>query len=123
MQNTEKARLLRKNQTIAERTLWQKLRNRGLIQYKFRRQVPVGPYIVDFICLSARLIVEIDGGQHAVQEDYDKARDDFLRGNGYHVLRFWNNQVLENLEEVLESLTLTLSQRERELAGPCIEEK
>ena len=115
MQNTEKARLLRKNQTIAERTLWQKLRNRGLIQYKFRRQVPVGPYIVDFICLSARLIVEIDGGQHAVQEDYDKVRDDFLRGNGYHVLRFWNNQVLENLEEVMESLTLTLSQREREL--------
>jgi very-short-patch-repair endonuclease len=115
MQNTEKARLLRKNQTIAERTLWQKLRNRGLNQYKFRRQVPVGPYIVDFICLSARLIVEIDGGQHAVQEDYDKARDAFLRRNGYHVLRFWNNQVLENLEEVLESLTLTLSQREREL--------
>ena len=113
MNNTVKARLLRKNQTLAEAALWQRLRNRELCGHKFRRQVPVGPYVVDFLCKVARVIVEVDGGQHAKQVDYDSARETYLRSHGYHVVRFWNNEVLANLEGVLESLTLTLSQRAR----------
>jgi very-short-patch-repair endonuclease len=102
MKNTPQARNLRKNLTDAERTLWQKLRARGLEGHKFRRQVPLGPYIVDFVCKSAQLVVEVDGGQHAEQEDYDRKREHFLRSQGYEVVRFWNNEVLGNLEGVLK---------------------
>jgi very-short-patch-repair endonuclease len=114
IKGTKKARQFRKERTDAERVLWQKLRNRGLGGYKFRRQVPISPYIVDFFCQSARLVIEVDGGQHAEREDYDKQRDQYLRENGYEVVRFWNNEILGNLDGVLESLTLTLSRRERE---------
>lgn len=113
MYNTQKARLLRKNQTDAERILWQRLRNRGLHGYKFRRQAPVGPYVADFLCESAQLIIEVDGGQHMDNKEYDHYRDDFLRANGYEVKRFWNNEVIGNLDGVLEALTLTLSLWER----------
>ncbi len=117
--NTTKARLLRKNQTDAEAALWQKLRGRGLSGYKFRRQVPVGPYVADFLCKEAMLIVEIDGGQHAEQVEYDRFREDFLKTHGYQIIRFWNNEVLGNLDGVLETLTgtltLTLSHRARGL--------
>ena len=113
MNNTAKARLLRKNQTLAEAALWQRLRNRELCGHKFRRQVPVGPYVVDFLCKAARVIVEVDGGQHATQVHYDRARETYLQSHGYHVVRFWNNEVLANIDGVLESLTLTLSQRAR----------
>ena len=113
MDNTIKARLLRKNQTDAEAALWRKLRGRGLEGYKFRRQVPVGPYVADFLCKEAMLIVEIDGGQHAEQVEYDRFREDFLKTHGYQVVRFWNNEVLNNLDGVLETLTLTLSQKAR----------
>jgi very-short-patch-repair endonuclease len=115
MDNKTKARILRRNQTEAEAALWRKLRGRGLDGYKFRRQVPVGPYVADFLCKEAMLIIEIDGGQHAEQVEYDRFREDFLKTHCYHVVRFWNNEVLNNLDGVLETLTLTLSQREREV--------
>jgi len=109
-----RARELRKNSTDAEKCLWQKLRNRQLGGYKFKRQVPIGHYIVDFMCESASLIVELDGGQHAEQQAYDDKRTAFLQAKGFKVLRYWNNEVLENTGNVLISLTLALSQRERE---------
>lgn len=111
--DTQKALLLRKNQTDAEKALWQRLRNRGLQDLKFRRQVPVGPYVADFLCESARLIIEVDGGQHAENKEYDQYRDDFLRANGYEVIRFWNNEVLGNLDGVLEAITVKLSQGQK----------
>ena len=110
--NTQKSRLLRKNQTEAERILWQRLRNRGLQGYKFRRQVAVGPYVVDFMCQSAHLIIEVDGGQHAANREYDQFRDAFLWATGYEVLRFWNNEIMGNLDGVLETLAQTLSHGE-----------
>lgn len=111
MDNTQKARLLRKNQTDVEKILWQRLRNRGVQGFKFRRQVPVGPYVVDFLCEAARLVVEVDGGQHSENKEYDQYRDDFLRANGYEVMRFWNNEVTGNLEGVLEALLGVLNRR------------
>ncbi len=113
----QKARQLRKNSTDAERKLWQHLRSRQFGRWKFRRQFPVGQYIVDFVCIDLKLIVEIDGSQHAEQIIYDSKRTSFLQSKGYRVVRFWNNEVLENISGVLETLalTLTLSQGEREL--------
>ncbi len=89
------ARTLRKASTDAEAKLWQGLRARQLNGYKFRRQVPMGNYVADFVCLEARLIVEVDGGQHAERSDYDEARTDWLHAQGFCVLRFWNNEVLQ----------------------------
>ena len=111
----QKTKQLRSNSTDAERNLWAHIRNRRLEGWKFRRQLPVGQYIVDFACPELRLIIEIDGGQHAEQVLYDLGRTKFLQTKGYRVVRFWNNEVLGNIEGVLEALTLTLSQREREL--------
>jgi very-short-patch-repair endonuclease len=107
----DKVRLLRKNSTDSEKRFWSQLRNRRLNGWKFRRQFPIGQYIVDFECYELKLIVEVDGGQHADQEFYDSKRTEFLKWKGYQVIRFWNNEVLGNLEGVLEALTLTLSQR------------
>jgi len=104
------ARSLRRAQTDAERKLWLLLRDRRLAGFKFRRQHPIGPFIVDFCCTEARVIVELDGGQHALTHDSDAARSHYLAGQGYRVLRFWNNEVLGNitgvLERIVESLTL-----------------
>jgi very-short-patch-repair endonuclease len=111
----QKAKQLRRNSTDAERNLWSHIRNRQLEGWKFRRQLPVGKYIVDFACPELRLIIEIDGGQHDEQIHYDLGRTRFLQSKGYRVFRFWNNEVLGNIEGVLEALTLALSQREREL--------
>ena len=97
---TERARELRQNMTDAERALWRELRQ-GALGAKFRRQAPVGKYIVDFACLEARLIVEVDGGQHAESRG-DEERDRWLASQGFRVLRFWNNDVLGNLRGVLE---------------------
>jgi very-short-patch-repair endonuclease len=76
---------------------------------KFKRQKPIGSYIVDFVCLEHRLIIELDGGQHAEQIAYDQERDEWLRSQGYTVLRFWNNDVMQNLEGALEQIRLPLS--------------
>ena len=95
------ARSLRKNQTDAERKLWRCLRARELCGFKFRRQYPIAPYIVDFICVEKQLIVEIDGGQHATMTELDNRRTEFLNARGYRVLRFWNNEVLRQLDAVL----------------------
>ncbi|HEX5336886.1 MAG TPA: endonuclease domain-containing protein [Gallionella sp.] len=98
------AKLLRVNLTDAEQRLWYHLRAHRFMGLKFKRQKPLGRYIVDFICTERRLIVEIDGGQHAEQVEYDRQRDAWLRGQGYTVLRFWNNEVMQQLEAVLEQI-------------------
>ena len=99
-----KAKSLRSNQTEAERRLWYHLRAHRFMDLKFKRQKPVGRYIVDFICMEHHLIIELDGGQHADQTDYDQQRDAWLRAQGYTVLRFWNNEVLQQTEAVLERI-------------------
>ncbi|MBV9019053.1 MAG: endonuclease domain-containing protein [Alphaproteobacteria bacterium] len=92
--------MLRRNMTEAERRIWQILRLHQISGYKFRRQVPLGRYIADFVCHEARLIVEIDGGQHDHLSPREAERTAFLQSEGYRVLRFWNNEVLQNLEGV-----------------------
>ena len=96
------AKRMRREPTDAEAIFWDHVRNRGLGNMKFRRQVPVGPYIADFLCADERLIVEIDGGQHGGARD--TTRDAALRALGYRVLRFWNCDVLEDLDAVLETV-------------------
>jgi very-short-patch-repair endonuclease len=98
---TPRAKSLRKNQTEAEQALWRHVRSKGLSGLKFRRQQPIGVYIVDFVCLEKKLIIEVDGGQHANSEE-DRRRDAWLQSEGYAVLRFWNNEVLGNMEGVME---------------------
>ena len=104
----ERARILRLNQTEAEQRLWYYLRAHRFMGLKFKRQKPIGNYIVDFICLSPKLVIEIDGSQHAEQADYDQCRDTWLREQGFLVLRFWNNEVLNETEGVLESIRQTI---------------
>ena len=106
----EFARRLRRTMTDAERRLWQHLRDRRMAGCKFRRQVPVGPYIVDFVCPEAALVVEVDGGQHA-DASADAVRTRRLRALGYRVLRFWNNDVLIDAEAVLGAILRTLGNR------------
>ena len=103
-QSRSRARQLRKNPTDAERLLWQKLRFWQVDGRKFRRQQPLGGYIVDFVCLERRLIVELDGGQHADRNAYDKKRDDWLRSQGFVILRFWNHDVLNNIDGVMDQI-------------------
>ncbi len=104
------ARILRKNMTDAERLMWKHLRNRRLDEWKFRRQHPIGKFIVDFVCLEKKLIVEVDGGQHAQNLEADAKRTEYLRQKGYRILRFWNNEVLQETESVLNSILLALSE-------------
>lgn len=101
-QTHDRARRLRRDMTDAERALWRILRSRLLDGWKFRRQVPLGPYIADFASHSARLVVEADGGQH--DRESDAARTSFLEGEGYRVLRFWNNDILTNPEGVATTI-------------------
>jgi len=100
---TVKARQLRANQTQTEQHLWHHLRGKQL-GVAFRRQYPVGHYIADFACVDLKLILELDGGQHANQAAYDFQRDQWLRMQGYEVLRFWDNDVLQKTEAVLEMI-------------------
>ena len=102
--NTTKARELRNNSTDAERRLWQKLKRRQIAGVKFRRQQPIGPYIVDFVCFERRVAVEVDGGQHSEQLHQDEQRTHWLEAQGYRVLRFWNNDVLANTEDVAQAV-------------------
>jgi len=105
-----KARFLRRNMTDTERKLWSYLQCRQVDDFKFRRQQIIGPYIVDFVCLSRRLIIECDGGQHHTdQKKYDQRRDQFLRSKGYRILRFWNLDVLNNLEGVYGEIQKALN--------------
>jgi len=98
-------RSLRKRSTDTERLLWSKLRARQIEECKFRRQAPIGKYIVDFVCHEKRLIIEVDGGQHAESIEADQIRDQWLGEQGYKVLRFWNNEILTNIEGVLEVIS------------------
>ena len=109
-QTLKNAKTLRQNQTNAEGLLWHYLRNKQLDGHKFRCQQPIGPYIVDFACLSRNLIIELDGGQHAKQKACDEKRDTFLKDKGYRILRFGNNEVFENCFGVLESIYNALHQ-------------
>lgn len=97
-----RARSLRSNMTDAELHLWTRLRAHRLDDLSFRRQVPIGSYVVDFVCLSERLVIEVDGGQHGAARD--EARDAWLKKQGFAILRFWNNDVLSNAEGVLEKI-------------------
>jgi very-short-patch-repair endonuclease len=93
---------LRKSQTDAEGILWYYLRNRNFQNHKFRRQHILCGYIVDFVCLEKKLVIELDGGQHAERNEYDLARTLKLEADGFQVLRFWNNEVLNSIENVLD---------------------
>jgi very-short-patch-repair endonuclease len=118
-------RLLRSNMTLAELRLWQRLRGKQLYGWKFRRQHPYGDYVLDFVCLDAKLVVEVagklllrfrhfrhpwrsDGGQHVERRQVDEARDANLRAAGFQVLRFWNNQVMQESEAVIEVIVAAL---------------
>jgi Uncharacterized protein conserved in bacteria len=103
-----RARKLRENQTYVEGKLWSQLRSRQLTGVKFRRQHPIGPFIVDFCCVERALIVELDGGQHAKRNAADERRTRFLERLGYRVLRFWDNDVLVNPVGVLERISEAL---------------
>ena len=104
----ERARDLRKRSTDAENRLWYFVRNRRLNDHKFVRQFIVGPYIVDFVCREKKLIIELDGSQHADAIIYDQERTYYLEGEGYRVLRFWNNEVSNNINDVLEMILESL---------------
>jgi very-short-patch-repair endonuclease len=107
----QRARELRRNPTDTERKLWHHIRDKQIENYRFRRQRPIGKYIVDFICLEANLVIELDGGQHADQQQYDAERTKYLTAQGLHVLRYWNNDVMQNIEGVLEDILAALLQR------------
>lgn len=99
-----RSRRLRRQQTEAETRLWSRLRAKRLHGLKFRRQVPIGNYIADFVCPGAKLVVEVDGSQHADDSGYDARRTEFLEREGYRVLRFWNNEVLAETDSVIEKI-------------------
>ena len=101
-----KARYLRKNLTEQERKLWNIIRNKQFYGYKFLRQYPIEPYIVDFVCREKKIIIEIDGGRHNESEEieYDKQRSLFLSSRGFKVIRFWNNEIDNNIEGVYQIL-------------------
>ena len=105
---TKKAKDLRRNSTDAERFLWKHLRLKQVEGSKFRRQEPIGNYIVDFVCFEKALVIEVDGGQHS--EAVDSNRDAWLKSQGFNVLRFWNHEVLTKIEGVLEMILRNYSQ-------------
>ncbi|MBI1423882.1 MAG: DUF559 domain-containing protein [Gammaproteobacteria bacterium] len=104
------AKDLRHHSTDAERLLWQYLRNRQLAGFKFRRQAVIEPYIVDFACFDLRLVIELDGGQHADKQTYDNKRTQSLKQRGYTVLRFWNHEVLAQIQDVLSHIVSVAKQ-------------
>jgi len=106
-----RSRSLRRSATEAEKILWRELRNRRLAGFKFRRQVWIGPFIADFACVEAKVVVEADGSQHSDHRQYDVRRDVYLRGEGYRVLRVWNNELMGNMDGVLEAIRHALLER------------
>ncbi|AWN50443.1 endonuclease domain-containing protein [Methylobacterium sp. 17Sr1-1] len=107
---TARARTLRRTQTDAERALWSRLRDRRLAEAKFVRQLPIGRYFADFACREAKLVVELDGSQHA-ECGYDRERDAWLASQGWRVLRFWNGEVARNLTGILETILASIMER------------
>ena len=103
-----RARQLRRDSTDAEKRMWRALRS-SLPDLKWRRQMPIGPYFADFACFAQRLVIELDGGQHAEAARYDATRTRFLEGQGYRVMRFWNNEVMGNIEGVVEAVANRIS--------------
>ena len=115
-----RARQLRRESTEVEKRLWRALRSK-LPQFKWRRQMPIGCYFADFACLSEKLILELDGGQHASAGTYDEARTRFIEAQGFRVLRFWNNDVVTNMHGILERIAQELSSPSRSCAaGPSL---
>ena len=110
-QITANGRQLRQNMTLAEQRLWRHLRGKRLAGYKFRRQQPLGTYILDFVCIEAKLAIEIDGGQHAEQTACDAQRTRYLQQRGVTVLRLWNNEVLQLTEAVLTAILHKLEEQ------------
>jgi very-short-patch-repair endonuclease len=117
-QRVERARRLRRDQTDAERKLWLRLRDRRLNGWKFKRQVPIDRYVADFCCPDGRLIIELDGGQHSERTEADAKRTAVLESCGYLVLRFWNNDVMKNMDGVLEEIVATLPQAPSDTLAP-----
>jgi very-short-patch-repair endonuclease len=111
------ARHLRKNLTDAERRLWWRLRGEQLGGARFRKQAPIGKYVVDFVCFERKLIIELDGGQHAARVEKDEVRTAWLESQGFRVLRFWNHLIFEDIDPVLEAIGLALSTRPISFAG------
>ncbi len=112
------ARALRQHGTDAERLLWNRLRGRQLEGFKFRRQQVLGPYVVDFLCLEPKLVIEIDGGHHAEQAQEDAARTEYLQALGYRVIRFWNHEVLRDPDAMLESIRTAITEIPSPLPSP-----
>lgn len=106
--STERSRTLRSEMTDAERKLWQAIRGEQISGHKFRRQYVIEPYIADFACVAQKVVLELDGGQHQAQIEYDALRTSYLRAPGWRILRFWNNEVLENMDGVLANIAQTL---------------
>ena len=106
--NRKRAKDMRHLATEAEQRFWNRVRAHRLNGHKFKRQYTIGNYIVDFVCLEHLLIVELDGGQHDQQQDYDRERDKFLDAQGYRVMRFWNSDVFENIDGVMDVVLLAL---------------
>lgn len=104
MNLTKTAKTLRRNSTDAERLLWKHLKTKQLENFKFRRQQPLGQYIVDFVCFEKGIIIEADRGQHAEEKEKDQVRDEWLKSQGFEVIRFWNNDILVNIEGVMETI-------------------
>jgi very-short-patch-repair endonuclease len=100
---------MRRDPTNAEKLFWWEVKDRRLDGHKFRRQHPIGPYIADFACIQCKLVVEIDGGQHAEAMTYDKQRDAYLQSQGFRVLRFWNADILTNMEGVIDAILAVLN--------------
>jgi very-short-patch-repair endonuclease len=107
-QDHGRERTLRREQTESERILWTRLRDRRLSNFKFRRQHRIGPYFTDFVCTEVGLVIELDGSQHLDQIDYDIVRSQFLQSQGYRVLRFWNDEVLFRMDDVLDEILRAL---------------
>jgi len=105
----ERARQLRQELTPAERKLWNALRGRQLSGFKFRRQHPIGVFIVDFCCPAEKLIIELDGSQHLHSQEYDQSRTEFLESQGYRLIRFWNDAVMNDLDAVIYAIDEALN--------------